>query len=260
MKANKVQKWSIMLRSAGITLWSSIVVLFRHWTGRLTREWFDGYRVRWARRLLACVKVNYHITNPHQVKIDDEHSYVIMSNHASHYDIPLLFVTFPKGLRMIAKKELFKVPVWGPAMKSGEIMVIDRQDRRQAIKDLAVVKEKMASGIIPWIAPEGTRTRTGKLEPFKKGGFMIALETGATIIPVGIKGSGAILPPATWEFGVKESVEINIGKTIDASQYTRKQRDQLMHDVEAAIRELVDEPFPQGEQAPESMTTETARS
>ena len=225
MKAGKVQKWSIMIRSAGITFWSSMMVLTKHWTGKMTREWFDGCRIRWATRLLACVKVNYQINNPHNVTTDGEHSYIVMSNHASHYDIPLLFITFPQSLRMIAKKELFKVPVWGPAMKSGEIMVIDREDRRQAIKDLAVVKEKMASGIIPWIAPEGTRTRTGKLEPFKKGGFMIAVETGAMIIPVGIKGSGAILPPATWDFGVKESVEINIGQPIDASQYTRKQRD-----------------------------------
>jgi 1-acyl-sn-glycerol-3-phosphate acyltransferase len=239
MKANKLQRAIIMVRSLWTTFWISSKVLLKNTFGTMTREWFDRQRIIWGSRMLSYPQVSYTIHNPLNVEIEPQHSYVVMSNHASHYDIPLLFLTFPKGLRMIAKKELFKVPIWGAAMKAGEIMVVDRDDRRQAIRDLAIAKEKMATGIMPWIAPEGTRTRTGELLPFKKGGFMIAMETGATIIPVGLKGSGAILPPDTWDFNIKEHVDIYIGKPIDTRNYTRKQRDELMQDVETSIRSLL---------------------
>lgn len=239
MKANKLQRAIIMARSLWATFWISSKVLLKNTFSTMTREWFDQQRIWWASRMLRYPQVSYTIHNPFNVEIEPQRSYVVMSNHASHYDIPLLFLAFPKGLRMIAKKELFKVPVWGAAMKAGEIMVVDRDDRRQAIRDLAIAKEKMATGIIPWIAPEGTRTRSGELLPFKKGGFMIAMETGATIIPVGLKGSGAILPPDTWDFNIKEHVDICIGKPIDTRDYTRKQRDELMQVVETSIRDLL---------------------
>ena len=105
----------------------------------------------------------------------------------------------------------------------------------QAKKDLKAAGEKMEDGIVLWIAPEGTRSRTGRLGSFKKGGFILAIETGAQIIPVGIRGSEKVLPAKTWDFYLDQQVDIHIGKPIDASAYTLENKDEL---IEAVRREL----------------------
>ena len=96
----------------------------------------------------------------------------------------------------------------------------------------------MKSGIMVWIAPEGTRSRTGKMQPFKKGGFMLAFQTNAIIIPIGIRGSFNILPPKTWQFNIKEHAEVHIGTPIDVSHYKIKERAKLMEDVMHSIQTL----------------------
>jgi len=96
----------------------------------------------------------------------------------------------------------------------------------------------MEDGIILWIAPEGTRSRTGKLNKFKKGGFMVALQTNAIIIPVGIRGSEKVLPPDTWRSRIGQHVEIHVGEPIDTSGYALEGRDALMEKVWKEINVL----------------------
>jgi 1-acyl-sn-glycerol-3-phosphate acyltransferase len=163
-----------------------------------------------------------------------------MSNHASLYDIPLIYAALPGSIRMIAKKELFRIPLWGYTTKKIEVLSIDRSNSAQAKLDLNYAKEKMRSGIVLWIAPEGTRSRHGKLNSFKKGGFILALETGATIIPVGIRGSDKILPPGTWHFGLNQKVEIHIGEPIDSTQYTLATRNEFIATVRQSILKAAD--------------------
>jgi 1-acyl-sn-glycerol-3-phosphate acyltransferase len=163
---------------------------------------------------------------------------ILMSNHSSLYDIPLIFTALPGSIRMLTKKELFRVPIWGRGLTAGEFISIDRKDREQAIRDLAVARDKMSSGIVLWVAPEGTRSRDGRLGEFKKGGFMLALETGATIIPIGIRGAAGVLPAKTLRFELGREAEVRIGAPIEASTYTLERRDELMEHVAEAIREL----------------------
>ena len=99
----------------------------------------------------------------------------------------------------------------------------------------------MRSGIIPWIAPEGTRTRTGEMQPFKKGGFILAIQTEATIIPMGIRGSDKILPPDTWAFHANQKVEIHIGEPVNPKDYANAQ--ELMAAVEKKVKDLVTSPL-----------------
>ena len=161
-----------------------------------------------------------------------------MSNHASHYDIPLVLVAFPKGLRMMTKRELVKIPIWGHAMRASEMIPVDRHNIKQALRDLKYAKQKSESGVRVWIAPEGTRSHTGKLGKFKKGGFVLANQTKAIIIPVTICGSGKILPPKTWDFYLKQKVDIHIGKPIDSTKYKPRDRQKLMDDVKASIQQF----------------------
>src|SRR4029079_5554001 len=92
---------------------------------------------------------------------------------------PLIFAALPGSIRMLTKKELFRVPIWGRGLAAGEFVSLDRSQRQQAIRDLGAARDKMADGVILWVAPEGTRSKDGRLGSFKKGGFLLALENGA---------------------------------------------------------------------------------
>jgi 1-acyl-sn-glycerol-3-phosphate acyltransferase len=164
---------------------------------------------------------------------------VIMSNHSSLYDIPLIFVALPGSIRMLTKKELFSVPVWGRGLAAGEFVSINRHDHRQALRDLDAAKGKMAGGISLWVAPEGTRSRDGQLGDFKKGGFVLAIQTGALILPIGIRGARDILPPKTFfRADLGRTAEVHIGAPIDAGAFSMDRRDALVGEVRERIREL----------------------
>lgn len=195
----------------------------------------------WSQSLLSNLKVSWQVSNPHQIAFQPGRKYILMSNHASLVDIPLIFVSIPGRIRMLAKKELFRIPFFGHAMKKAGFPAIDRNNTEQALQDLAVVKEQMQQGIIPWIAPEGTRSRDGSLQRFKAGGFFLALQTGATIIPVGIRGAANIIPPDTFALNLGQQVEIILQPPIDASQYNVESRNQLIADVRQSIAQAIGE-------------------
>jgi 1-acyl-sn-glycerol-3-phosphate acyltransferase len=121
---------------------------------------------------------------------------------------------------MVAKTELFKVPIWGRAMRAGGMIEVDRSDRARAIASLRRAGEAIADGVSIGIAPEGSRTRDGKVGPLKKGGFHLALETGAAILPVAINGSYNILPPETIRMRRGVAVSVLIGEPIEVEGRT----------------------------------------
>jgi 1-acyl-sn-glycerol-3-phosphate acyltransferase len=125
-------------------------------------------------------------------------------------------------------------------MKSCEFVSIDRQNQSQAIEDLKVAGKTMEKGVVLWIAPEGTRSKDGRLLPFKKGGFRLAIDADATIIPVGFKGVQNILPTRKFSnVNLGQHIEVHVGKPVDASQYDVDSRDELVREVESQIRSLI---------------------
>jgi len=124
-------------------------------------------------------------------------------------------------------------------MRAAEFVSVDRHDHQRALHDLEVARAQMISGITLWVAPEGTRRNDGRLNRFKKGGFIVALQTGARIIPVGIRGAGEILPPKTFMgLHLGCSVEVVVGRPIDARDYSEDSRDELVDAVYASIAAL----------------------
>ncbi len=238
MKTSKIQSIWISIKSIITILSISIQILFCTTFYKSYRKKIDKLFHTFSTKLLKHVKLTYEIFDPHHLKLQPDRNYIVMCNHSSHYDIPLSCVAIPGSLRMLTKSELFRVPIWGHAMKASEFISIDRNDRKQAQKDLARAKEKMQTGIILWVAPEGTRSRTGKLQPFKKGGFILAYQTQAIIIPIGIRGSYNILPPKATRFNLHQKAEVHIGKPIDVRNYKIKDRAKLMDDVKNSIAEL----------------------
>jgi 1-acyl-sn-glycerol-3-phosphate acyltransferase len=240
MQANVFRTLWIMFMSVTLIVAMSLHALIKSMLGTLTRTWCDQSLVQWSQRVLALVKVHYRIHNPHQVAPVAGTPTIIVCNHASHYDIPLSFLIFPHiSLRMLAKQELGQIPIWGHAMRSADFPFVNRQNRAKAIENLQRVQELMKSGIVIWIAPEGTRSNDGQLQPFKKGAFITAIQTNATIIPIAIRGANAILPPRTWKFRLDQQVDIHVGKPIDASQFNLDNKDDLIAETFDCMQKLL---------------------
>lgn len=242
MKISKLRTQWIIFVSALYTTYTCGLSIVRHVLKNSSRAWVDAELQRWSKRILRLIKVKYQVINPHHIEPQSGTPTVIMCNHSSLYDIPISFQIFPNhSIRMLAKKELSKIPIMGKGMTAAEFPFIDRTNRNQSLKDLEKVRELLKSGIVMWIFPEGTRSKDGKLTAFKKGSFITAIETKATIIPVGIRGANEILPARTSQFNLKQKAEIHVGKPIDASLYDITRRSELVNAVHHSILELVGE-------------------
>ncbi|MCR9191956.1 MAG: 1-acyl-sn-glycerol-3-phosphate acyltransferase [Gammaproteobacteria bacterium] len=222
-----------MADTCGRAIWKSL-------RGTITRQWCSEELQRWGKRMLALLRIHCTVINPHHIEPQQGKATILMCNHSSLFDIPLSLQAFPNHpIRMLAKKELSRIPIMGGGMVAAEFPFIDRKNRRQAIKDLAEVKRLLESGIVMWIAPEGTRSVTGKLGTFKKGGFITAIKTGATIIPIGIKGANHILPAHSHQFCLDQKAELHIGQPIDASCFDLDQKDHLITAVFEEMQQLL---------------------
>lgn len=241
--------YALALAGMAETLAISVPTVVDALRGRTTLEACDARLARWSRRLLEQAEVRLETFGldalfppappaPSGPRAARE-TFVVMSNHRSVYDIPVLFQAFPRTLRMVTKTELFKIPVWGPAMRAAGFIEIDRKDRARAIASLAVARARLESGVNVWIAPEGTRSRDGTLREFKKGGFLLALETGLRILPVGLRGTERILESGSFDVRKGTRVEVHFGAPIDPREFGVERRDALAAATREAIAALV---------------------
>lgn len=193
----------------------------------------------WARHLVAQARIRLETTGLE--RIEPGKSYIVMSNHQSHYDIPILFEALGIPIRMVAKTELFRIPIMGPGMRAAGFVELDRGNRRQAIQSLSSARARLIKDHISlWIAPEGTRSKDGSLQPFKRGGFHLALEAGLSILPVSISGSIDVHRAHTVEVHKGKTVRVAVSSVIDPAEYGRKGVRELMEAVRAAIAQGLD--------------------
>ena len=241
MKVSKIRTLWIIILSTIYTVNTTGQSILKRFVGTTNRAWVDATLHTWEQRILKLVRVTCNVVNPYNIEPKSGQPTIIMCNHTSLYDIPLSMRAFPNhSIRMLAKKELSKIPIMGKGMTAAEFPFIDRKNRRQAFRDLEVVQQLLESGIVIWIAPEGTRSKDGKLAPFKKGAFITAIQAKATIIPIGIRGAYDILPAPSHQLNINQTAEIHIGKPIDASRFTPENKDVLIAEVFQSIKNLVE--------------------
>ncbi|WP_447590319.1 lysophospholipid acyltransferase family protein [Aquipseudomonas campi] len=239
--ANLARRVGVVLGTLLVTQYFCVLILLRSACGRLQRAHIDRYTRTWSGLLLRLVRMRLSVHGAVPA-FNDGRRYILLSSHASHYDIPATFAALPGSIRMLSKKELFRIPLFGATIRKAEFPSIDRHHPQQARQDLEVARQMMESGIVLWAAPEGTRSKDGQLQPFKKGCFHLALDTRALIVPIAFRGIHHVLPARTWRFNLGQPVELHVGEPIDASEYSAEQLPELMAEVRSRMQALLGEP------------------
>ncbi|MFN2384261.1 MAG: lysophospholipid acyltransferase family protein [Gemmatimonadota bacterium] len=189
----------------------------------------------WSRWILASLQIPWTVTG--RDRLDPNATYLFMANHQSVFDIFALFVALEHPLRMIAKRVIFAIPILGCSLWMCGFIPINRADRGQAIASLERAARRMGAGLSILVFPEGTRGRGGRLAPFKKGGFALALTAGVPIVPVAVVGTDRIMPSGSRRIG-RGRISIHIGAPIPVAGRTPTDRDGLMAEVRAALEQL----------------------
>lgn len=168
-------------------------------------------------------------------KVDPSRNYVYMANHLSFLDGPLLFYVIPGKVRVILKKSVFRIPVVGPGMRFVGFIPVDRKrasgGKRSIDEAARLMKERGYSFLI---FPEGTRSRTGELQPFKRGGFFLALAAGVPIVPVTISGTFELMPRGQL-FPAPGKVKVIFHTPVETSGCTADDIPSLVEKVQSAI-------------------------
>jgi len=218
-----------------LTLLISLITLF--WTLALRRSAasIQGLARWWARTISFFCGVTVTVAGTEN--LDPDKPYIFAANHQSQFDIFALQGFLGVDFRWLAKKELFRVPIWGPAMRRAGYIPVDRSHGRQALKSLDEAARKIAAGTSVIIFPEGTRSKDGKLHEFKAGAMVLAIKSGVDIVPVAIKGTYEILPKGKLLMNAGE-VSIQVGSPIETKSYTTRDKHalaQILHDDVARL-------------------------
>ena len=203
----------------------SIPILFLGWfdknkilTGKLTRLW--------ARWIVWSAGIDYEIIGLKNIQQDKQ--YIFMCNHESALDILFGIACLPCNIIFLAKKELFRIPVFGWALLAAGSITIDRKNPESAKKSIdnavRTFKESTFSTII---YPEGTRSDTGELLPFKKGGFILAIRSKLPLVPFTILGAGNILPKGSFMFN-NGQIKVIISKPIETLNMMIEDKEKLL--------------------------------
>jgi 1-acyl-sn-glycerol-3-phosphate acyltransferase len=191
----------------------------------------------WGRSILAVSGVRVRVLG--RERIDPATGFVFMANHQSNYDIPVLLAHLPVPFRWLAKAELFRIPIFGRAMRGAGYIPIERFNRPAAIETLRQAASIVRQGGSVVIFPEGTRSMDGTLKPFKKGGFIMAIEAGAAIVPVALRGTFDIMPKRRLLIRPRD-VTLLIGAPIATAGDSLHTKEALMDAVRNALqRQLV---------------------
>jgi 1-acyl-sn-glycerol-3-phosphate acyltransferase len=168
-------------------------------------------------------------------RLDRGTPYVFMSNHLSFLDGPLLMTVLDRPARVIVKRFVFRIPVLGLGMRFSGYVPLDKEGagagRRSIARAACLIREKRYSFLI---YPEGTRSFDGKLLRFRRGGFFLALESGAPIVPVSVKGTYELMPRGKWLVR-KGPVTITLHEPIPVTGYTEGTMAEIMDIVKVAV-------------------------
>jgi len=163
---------------------------------------------------------------------------VFCSNHESNVDPPVLFQALHRRLHVLFKAELTRLPILGRVMLAGGFVPVERDRREASMASIDRAADSIRAGNSFLIFPEGTRSRTSELLPFKKGGFIMAIKAQASIVPVAISGGRDAMRKGSW-FVRPVLCRIRIGEPVETAGMSVDERDDVIEVVRARIEELL---------------------
>jgi len=194
---------------------------------------YDWSTEDWSRDILRAAGTRVLAEGLERIPRDQPVIYV--SNHSSMFDIWALSATLPGSVRFLAKQELFKIPLLGPAMRAAGHIPIDRAARKKAFEAYDEVGKMIRAGFSsPVVFPEGTRSRTGELLPFKNAPFGLAIAAQVPIIPVYVHHTFEILPKGAWRLRPRP-IRLLVGEPIETKGLQSADRERLRDQVRAAM-------------------------
>jgi 1-acyl-sn-glycerol-3-phosphate acyltransferase len=159
---------------------------------------------------------------------------IFASNHASNMDPIALTPNIPRRVALLAKKEVFSIPVLSKAIRLAKLVPVDRSDSEAAAESVDLAIKYLKEGLSFCVYPEGTRSRDGRLLPFKRGTFVMALRAGVPVVPVSLAGTQNLMRKGDWRIYPGE-VTVRFGPAVSTAGYTVEQRDELRR----AVQDLV---------------------
>ena len=196
---------------------------------------------KWARLLLRAAGAQVVLENPE--RIDPDRPQILVANHVSWFDVLALAGHIPGKYRFVAKKELANVPFFGPAWRACGHISIDRKDINSAIQSLAEARRKLEEECPTVVLfPEGTRSRNGELRTFKKGAFVLAIQTGVEVIPTALVGTREVMPAGGWGIRRGRTIRVRFGEPLSVEGMKMEDRDALTRRARAAVAALLDGP------------------
>jgi 1-acyl-sn-glycerol-3-phosphate acyltransferase len=159
---------------------------------------------------------------------------VFASNHASNIDPVALVPNIPRRVALLAKKEVFSLPILSKALHLARLIPVDRADREAAAESVDIAVEYLKEGLSFLVYPEGTRSPDGHLLPFKKGTFVMAIRAGVPVVPVSLAGTQRLMRKGDWTLHPGEVI-VRYGPPVDASEYSPDQRDVLRQRVQDLV-------------------------
>jgi len=167
-------------------------------------------------------------------RLSDPRNTVVVANHQSHLDAPVLFQVLGIDLKAVAKKEVFRLPFFNRCLRYAGFIEVDRSDKAQSLAALSRAVGSLKAGNSFLVFAEGTRSRTGELGDFKKGGFVVAMDAGSRIVPVALKGVRELMPRGGFRIR-PGTVTVKVLDPVDAGSYSYTARDLLVAEVRGRI-------------------------
>lgn len=212
---------------APATIWHGTRMIWSTWRKSPKADCIcdDGPR-KWAQLILRLSAAEVRLEN--EGIIDPDRPQILVANHQSWYDVLALLAGVPGRSVFVAKKELRKIPLFGPASAACGHIFIDRSDRTKAVQSLQEANQKLEEASPTIIMfPEGTRSKTGALGPFKKGAFVLAIQSGVDIVPAAISGSREIMEKGSFRIRAGSSIRVRFGEPIPVEGLGVEDRNQL---------------------------------
>jgi len=230
--------WAWLVLAACLVLWIPLMAAARLITLSDPGRYAVGYLFRRIGPVMATLNPLWRFRTSGTPPPDPRRPYVVVSNHESFADI-LLISHLPWEMKWLSKAELFKVPVLGWLMRLAGDVPVRRGEGRSAVEALQRCRSVLKNKVSVMIFPEGTRSPTADMLPFKDGAFRLAIDTGVPILPLAVSGTGTALPKHGWRFG-RSVAEVRVLEPIETTGLTVKDVPALRDRVRARILEARD--------------------